>query len=191
MTTTIQPEPITDADMNAAQPHSESQMQGCTHRHHRSTHAQCYDPGPSNFYFPPSSTSVPTVSPTPAQPPCTQTVRPRTLPQYGPIPMVLNDMPSKDHQPTLAKRFPPIGHTNPPYSSHYPDDYPDSPYSRWLYDAFRQAHDTAMEEHDATPTCMPSPIDLNPWLTLPTAQWLYNWEPYVNTQVPTPTITGS
>jgi hypothetical protein len=88
--------------------------------------------------------------------------------------MVLYDMPSKGHWPALAKRFPPIGHTDPPYAPCYPADYPDSPCSRWLYD-------TAVEEHNTMPAHMPSPMDLDPWPTLLTAQWLHDWEPYVNT----------
>jgi hypothetical protein len=76
--------------------------------------------------------------------------------------MVLDDTPSKDCQPALAKRFPPIGHVDPSYFLQYPTDYPDLPQSKWLYSAFQKAHKEAMEEHDHMPPCMPSPMTLDP-----------------------------
>jgi hypothetical protein len=75
--------------------------------------------------------------------------------------MVLNT-PSKDCWPTLAKRFLPMGHVDPPYSLNYPTDYPDSPQSKWLYSTFQKAHEEAMEEHDHMPPYMPSPMALDP-----------------------------
>jgi hypothetical protein len=108
--------------------------------------------------------------------------------------MVL-DTPSKDHWPALAKRFPPMGHVDPPYSLNYPVDYPDSPRSKWLYSAFQKAHEEAMEEYDHTPPCIPSPMTLDPPSLQdpdsPMSEWLHKWEPYVNTQTHTPTVTGS
>jgi hypothetical protein len=98
--------------------------------------------------------------------------------------MVLNNTSSKDCWPALAKRFPPMGHIDPPYSLNYPIDYPDLPCSKWLYSAFQKAHEEAMEEHDHMPECMPSPMALDPPSPcnpdIPMSEWLL-----------TPTITSS
>jgi hypothetical protein len=83
-----------------------------------------------------------------------------------------------------------IRHAEP---SDHPNDDPDSPCTRWLYDAFQRAHDATMEEPDAALTCVPSPMDTEPHTptsshrpTLLTTQWLSDWKRYVNTQVHTP-----
>jgi hypothetical protein len=162
----------------------------------------CYDPAPQKFISAPSSTPVPTAPPTPTQlPPTSAPVRPTTLPQHGPAPMVLNPPEpcpptSEDNTPTFYRH---LGRNVPEgeyldlsmLEEGYPENYPDSPRLHWIYDLQCHIREKSITgEYDTMPLCMPSPMDLDPWPNSPTAQWLYNWEPYVNMQVPTPTMTS-
>jgi hypothetical protein len=91
----------------------------------------------------------------------------------------------------LQKHHPDEAIDLPMLEEGYPKNYPDLPQSRWMYNIHCHAMQKSItQEYDAMPPCMPLPMDLDPQLTLPTAEWLHDWEPYVNTQVPTPTITG-
>jgi hypothetical protein len=84
--------------------------------------------------------------------------------------MVLNppEPHSLDNSPTLYKylkeHIPEGGHLDMPMlAKGYPEWYPNSPHSHWMYNLQCHIREKATTgEYDATPPCMPSSMDLDP-----------------------------